>query len=133
MIDTDNPPSGSVPRGSGRVVLVVDDDELVATVVAETCRDLGITAEEAHNPLEALEILARHPEVTMLVTDVRMPFMNGPELVRQALALHPGLTVVFITGYAGEESDKLGDWPVLRKPFRLGQLVPALERAARLH
>jgi CheY-like chemotaxis protein len=116
-----------------RAALIVDDEALIAMALAEYCRDLGVEAFAASDPFQALEILDRHPEVEALVTDVRMPGMNGPELARRAVAARPDLAVLFITGFTAEgDLADAGDWPVLRKPFDLGALGPALARALAL-
>ena len=62
--------------------------------------------------------------------DYAMPGMNGADAARAALEIHPGLPIVFVTGYA--ESEQLdaalgADVPVLRKPFTLAQLAAAVE------
>jgi len=116
-----------------RSALIVDDEALIAMAIAEYCRDLGVDAIAAFDPAQALDLLARHPDIEALVTDVRMPGMNGPELVRRALLARPDLAVLFITGFAAESDlADAGDWPVLRKPFDLCALGPALRRALSL-
>lgn len=116
-----------------RSALIVDDEALIAMAIAEYCCDLGVEAIAAFDPAQALDLLARHPDIEALVTDVRMPGMNGPELVRRALLARPDLAVLFITGFAAESDlADAGDWPVLRKPFDLSALGPALRRALAL-
>jgi len=116
-----------------RSALIVDDESLIAMAIAEYCRDLGAEAIAVFDPLQALEILGQRPEIEVLITDVRMPGMNGPELMRRARAARPDLAVLFITGFAAEgDLADAGDWPVLRKPFDLGALGPALRRALAL-
>jgi len=113
--------------------LVVDDEALTAMVIADHVRSLGLEVSEAYGPAEALSLIDRHAEIDALVTDVRMPVMTGPEMVRRALARRPGLAVVFVTGFAVEDAaTAFGRWPVLRKPFDLTALTPALLRAASL-
>lgn len=113
-----------------RSALIVDDEALIAMAIAEYCRDLGADATAVFDPMQALEILGRQPEIEVLVTDVRMPGINGPELVRRARLTRPNLAVLFITGFAAEgDLADAGDWPVLRKPFDLSALGPALQRA----
>lgn len=113
-----------------RCALIVDDEALIAMAIAEYCCDLGVEALAVFDPIEALDVLGRHPEIEALVTDVRMPGMNGPELVRRARVGRPDLAVLFITGFAAEaDLADAGDWPVLYKPFDLGALGPALQRA----
>lgn len=116
-----------------RSALVVDDEALVAMAIAEYFRDLGVETLEAFDPLRALELLGEQPQIEALVTDIRMPGMNGPELARRARAGRPDLAVLFITGFAAEaDLEGAGVWPVLRKPFDLSALGPALRRAVAL-
>lgn len=116
-----------------RSALIVDDEALIAMAIAEYCRDLGAEATAVFDPKEALEILAQQPNIEALVTDVRMPGMNGPELVRRARLARPNLAVLFITGFTAEgDLADAGSWPVLRKPFDLSALGPALQRALEL-
>lgn len=116
-----------------RSALIVDDEALVAMAIAEYFRDLGVETLEAYHPQDALDLLGQHPEIEALVTDVRMPDMNGPELVRRALTTRPDLAVLFITGFAAEaDLENAGAWPVLYKPFDLSALGPALRRAIAL-
>ncbi len=68
------------------------------------------------------------PDLALI--DYAMPGMNGAEAARAARRLHPGLPIVFVTGYAESEQLEaaLGcDVPVLRKPFTLAQLASAVE------
>jgi len=125
------PDSGSPPPLPIRRALVVDDEILVAMAVAEQCRHLGMEVQEAYDPAEALRRLHQDSAITALITDVRMPGMSGTELAVQALKARPELLVIFITGYAekGDET-RFGAWPVLRKPFDLREIAPALQRAA---
>lgn len=116
-----------------RAAIVVDDDELTAMVIAEHCRSIGVDVSEAYDPFVALDLLVQRNDVAAIISDVRMPGMSGPEMVRRALAIRPALAVVYVTGYAAEEvAGALEPWPVLRKPFNLAELGPALRRATKL-
>ncbi len=123
------PPSNvATPGGMGRVLLV-EDQPAVRQVTSRMLASLGYAVAEAGSGSEALAELERHPSLALLVTDVTMPGMLGPELARRAVDRCPGLPVLLITGYAGEGRTAVdeGSFPVLGKPFDLG----ALARAAR--
>jgi CheY-like chemotaxis protein len=81
---------------------------------------------------EALALLAGHPDpVHLLLADVRMPGMSGPEVARRARAGRPGLRVLLMTGHGGEalaEAGTDGD-DLLEKPFTVEALAEAVRRA----
>ena len=89
------------PGGSGELILVVEDDEDVRAYSTETLRDLGYRVLTAPNGPAGLEVLARHPGIRLLFTDVGLPGgMTGRQLADNARRLRPGLLVLFTTGYA---------------------------------
>jgi PAS domain S-box-containing protein len=114
---------------AGASVLIVDDDSDVRAFLAESLQGLGCTVASAASGAEGLEALrASQPDLALI--DYAMPGMNGAELARAARDIHPGLPIVFVTGYAESEQLEaaLGcDVPVLRKPFTLVQLASAVE------
>ncbi|HMG46870.1 MAG TPA: response regulator [Allosphingosinicella sp.] len=116
------------PSGPSAHILVVDDDADVRAFLADVLTGLGHRVETldcAEAALAALETGA--PDLVLL--DFAMPGMNGAQLAREARALHPGLPIVFVTGFA--ESDQLegalgGDVAVLKKPFGIEELAAAI-------
>jgi CheY-like chemotaxis protein len=78
---------------------LVEDDAQVRSLVAQMVRELGYGCLVADSGREALRVLAEHPEVVLLFTDVVMPDMNGRELWREASRLYPRLKVLFTSGY----------------------------------
>ena len=111
-----------MPRASGEVVLVVEDEPAVREMTSRSLRDFGYRVIEAKNGLEALELLGG-PDVAvrLMVADVVMPGMDGPELARQASTLRPDLQVLFMSGYTDDEVVRRGlleaGQPFLQKPF----------------
>jgi CheY-like chemotaxis protein len=106
-------------------VLVVDDEPLLRMVVVETLREAGFSAQDAPDGFEALKILNANPGIEVLVSDVKMPRMDGYQLVSQALALKPDLKVVMMTGYSGNASRDVllpSGCVFLNKPFNLDEL-----------
>jgi signal transduction histidine kinase/CheY-like chemotaxis protein len=119
-------PAPSPRAGAGkRLLLVVDDDVAVRETTAELLRTLGYAVIEAGSGAAALEFLRKEPDIALLLTDVVMPEMNGPALAQAARALRPGLSVVFMSGYAelagAAEGAMLGR--LVRKPFRPSELM----------
>ena len=112
-----------------RRVLLVEDDALVGVVTADLLSDLGHLVTRAEAADEALQAL-QDAEFDLLLTDIRMPGMNGVELAGQAVAQKPELKVLLCSGWA---ADALGDeiagarWPLLAKPFDAAQLERALQ------
>lgn len=82
-----------------RTILVVEDEAMLLMVVAETLRDAGYQVIEAGNGAAAIQALKEHPEIEMLLSDIKMPGMNGYELVQEALTMRPALKVALMTGY----------------------------------
>jgi CheY-like chemotaxis protein len=120
----------AAPSGRGRVLLV-EDQAPVRHVTARMLGSLGYSVVEAANGVEALMALARENELVLLVSDVTMPGMLGPELARKAVEQRPGLPVLLITGYAGEGRAAVDDgpFPVLGKPYDTGALARAVQSA----
>lgn len=106
-------------------ILLVDDEEIVRTATAEMIRDFGHTITEAAGGDEALEQLAE-ARFDLLITDYKMPRMDGAELVRRVRDLHPDLPVLLITGYTGVSQDVLAI-PRLAKPFGQAEIAAAID------
>jgi CheY-like chemotaxis protein len=124
-----------MPQASGERVLVVEDDPGVRQMTSRALKEFGYRVIEATNGLEAIELLSRDASgVQLVVADVVMAGMDGPELARRAQAVKPGLPVLFMSGYTDEEVVRRGllhaGQPFLQKPFtpealgeRVGRLI----------
>jgi PAS domain S-box-containing protein len=110
-------------------ILLVDDEDLVRAGAAEMLRDLGHTVTEAPGGLEALARIREGLTFDLLVTDYKMPRMNGAELARRIRALRPRIPILLISGYTGAE-DEAPEFVRLTKPFRQVDLAQALVRIA---
>jgi signal transduction histidine kinase/CheY-like chemotaxis protein len=116
-------------------VLLVDDDEAVRSTTGLILEAMGYTVVEADSGRAALARLADDEPIDLLLTDVAMPGMNGPELARQARALRPVMPIVFFSGYADPEA-VAGDailQRMVRKPFRAAELANQIEAALAEH
>ena len=108
------------PRGP--LILIVDDDENVLEIATEFVQRLGYNAVVASNGADALNILRRNQDVTVLFSDINMPGMDGEELARAAVAARPGLRVILTSG-ARRRTIAATFVP---KPYRAADLVDVL-------
>jgi signal transduction histidine kinase/CheY-like chemotaxis protein len=91
-------------RGKGRILIVEDEPEVLA-LAADILQARGYTVVSAGGPEEALAWMAQHPgSMDLLLTDVVMPRMSGPELATRIEAMCPGVRVVYMSGYAADAS-----------------------------
>jgi PAS domain S-box-containing protein len=107
--------------GSG-TILLVEDEDAVRSLVETILTSDGYKILVADSPAQAVEICRSFLDaIDVLLTDVVMPEMSGPELAEQLLALRPGLKVIYMSGYAGEHLDEEGfaaeGAALLQKPF----------------
>ncbi|MDC6726046.1 response regulator, partial [Leclercia adecarboxylata] len=93
-------PEGTLHAKQGETVLVVEDDPAVRLLVIDVLQMLGYQALGAADGNAAIRLLESTPAIHMLVTDVGLPGMNGRQLADVARQQHPGLPVLFMTGYA---------------------------------
>ncbi|MGD0509064.1 MAG: PAS domain S-box protein [Terriglobales bacterium] len=116
------------PKRQGTTILLVEDDETMRSLTRQLLQEHGYTVIEADDGKSALEWVESHPgPVDLLLTDVVMRRMSGPELVERLNASHPNLKVVFMSGYTGEliaerEVLKRGI-TLLEKPFSRSALL----------
>jgi signal transduction histidine kinase/ActR/RegA family two-component response regulator len=124
------------PRGLSvtgtETVLLVDDDEMVRATVASMLEDLGYSVISAASGARALELLASEPGIALLFTDVVMPAMGGRVLAERALAIRPGLRVLFTSGYTENAIVHNGRLDqgveLLSKPYDRERLAAKLRR-----
>ncbi len=113
-------------------VLVVDDDAGVRYTLREILASEGLLVEEAEGGAEALARFEAHP-VPLVITDLRMPGMDGMELLRRLAARTPVPRVVVITAHGSErqavEAMKAGAYDYFRKPFENEELLAVVRRA----
>jgi CheY-like chemotaxis protein len=122
----------SVPLGKGKTVLLVEDDAAVRRVVARILRGSGFEVLEAEDGNEGLRVAAqREGEIHLLVSDVMMPGLLGPEMAERLCRERPGLPVIFISGYTGGALEgRAGELrgAFVRKPFTEQELMKEVER-----
>ena|ERR1700730_8045128 len=104
-------------------ILIVDDDENVLAIANHLIQRLGYNALIASNGVDALEILRRNQDVSVLFSDIGMPGMNGEELARAAVAVRPGLRVILTSGGARPPTIAVAFVP---KPYGSNDLIDVL-------
>jgi CheY-like chemotaxis protein len=103
-------------------VLVVDDEPMVRMLVRETLEDHGYEVIETGDGQSAIGILESDRPISLLVTDVSLPGLNGRELAETAKRLRPDLKILFMTGYTHEIALSSGT-ELITKPFSLDNLA----------
>ena len=94
------PPAPRAAARGAETILLVEDDEMVRTLVRETMESNGYRVLEASDPLDARSIAGNYgAAIQLLITDVIMPKATGPELARDLLAVCPNLKVLYISGH----------------------------------
>jgi DNA-binding response OmpR family regulator len=114
--------------------LVVDDETVVRTFVANACKTRGFRALLAVDGQHGLELFLEHQaEIDLLLTDISMPRLSGPQLARRVRQHAPGLPVLMMTGFSPTMvvPTDLFDCPMLRKPFTVDVLMRAIRMTLR--
>ena len=118
-------------KADKKLVLLVDDDDLVRLVTAEELRDYGFEVAEAGSGPEALTVLRTLPPIDVLFTDIRMPgALDGWDLAEQVRRLQPSVAVVYSSGYSATPARMVPGAHFLSKPYQPAQLVSVLSRLA---
>jgi two-component system cell cycle sensor histidine kinase/response regulator CckA len=144
--DTEIVPKMLAPAGAGEetrlasadhtgqgTILLVEDEEGLRTLNARGLASRGYTVLEAANGVEALEVIEGHSgKIDLVVSDVVMPEMDGPTLLKELRRRDPNVRIIFVSGYAEEAFEKnlpeeRGQFSFLPKPYTLKQLVAAVK------
>ncbi|MFO7978359.1 MAG: sigma-54 dependent transcriptional regulator [Bacteroidales bacterium] len=118
-------------------VFVVDDERLIRVTTADDLRDAGHQVREFSSAQAALtHFREKGPEADVVITDLKMPDVDGLEFTRRLKALYPEIFVVLMTAYAtvdtAVEAMKLGAYDYVSKPFNTEELLLTLERIREL-
>lgn len=118
------------PRGSGQMILVVDDEPAIRAASRRTLEAAGYRVVVAAHGREALDVLVSHPEVVLVLTDLVMEGMDGAQLLEVLEGLHPDLPVLITSGFPA--TDRVAKaleerrWRFLPKPATANQLLRAI-------
>jgi CheY-like chemotaxis protein len=122
-------PSNALPVWQGETVLVVDDEAAVRQMIEATIAGQGAEVVSAASAEEALERIAPLAQLSLIISDVHLPGMSGPDLVARLTAARPGLASLLISGRARPET--IEPMRFLPKPFGPDQLNETLHRLSR--
>ena len=123
------PRSEAEEHVAGARILLVEDDPRVRAATVGALEDLDYEPVSCSSGAEALAMFEERP-FDLVISDVIMPEMTGPELIRTLKSRYPDFAVLFVTGYVGEgETEDLVGYELLRKPFTVGALASAVAAA----
>src|SRR3954453_24113093 len=110
-------------------VLVVEDEDGLRLLMRHILEGAGFRVCEADEGFQALSVLLQGRPVDLVLTDIRMPRMDGRELAAHMAALALKVPILFVTGYGDELEPNTLPCPVLSKPFQPEQLVAFVRQA----
>ncbi len=120
--------AGAKPLLGTETVLLVEDERAIRNFVGIALRNAGYAVREAQNGPEAIAEASSDPgPIHLLLTDVAVPGMNGPELVRRIREIHHDVRILYMSGYTANSIVHKGildaGLDMLQKPFNAGQLL----------
>jgi len=131
---SDTPQASTVDVGIDTTILVADDEAALRHALVEILRTSGYRVLEAESSLQALEMAENHGgRLEILLTDIVMPGLRGPELARRVAKVHPEVQIVYMSGYAEgfPEAQLPANSTFLQKPFRFALLLEQLKLVRR--
>jgi len=115
-------------------IIAVDDEDIVLSFIQDALDDDHYHIRVANNGLTALEMIEKDP-ADLILTDIRMPQMDGIELMKRVRQIRPETGVIYMTGYANlnsaKDAIKQGAFDYIMKPFELTEIRQAVEKAAK--
>jgi len=120
--------------GNAIKIVVVDDEEIVLSLIQDALEDEDFQIRVANNGLSALKMIEEEP-ADLILTDIRMPQMDGIELVSKVRQFKPETGVIYMTGYANlnsaKDAIKHGAFDYIMKPFELTEIRQAVDKAVK--
>jgi two-component system NtrC family response regulator len=124
--------ANQLPEKQSPAILVVDDDQAILSIYELVLTEQNMLVTSCNSAINALELIAKQT-FNLLLVDLRMPEMDGMELLRKALNINPSLQVIVITGHGTVESAvtamKFGAFDYLAKPFLPDELLVTVQKA----
>jgi len=118
-------------------IIVVDDEEILRITIAGDLQDAGHNVLDFESPVKALEYIKLHPEVDIVITDIKMPQMDGMELLQKVKKIHPKIFFIIMTAYGTVKSAvkaiKLGAFDYITKPFEPEDLSNLIEKITEIN
>jgi signal transduction histidine kinase/ActR/RegA family two-component response regulator/HAMP domain-containing protein len=136
-IEEEEPASHPAEQMMQANILIVDDEELVASMLAEHLKNLGCHTFQASNGAEALEILAQHSdEVDVAILDINMPVMDGKTAYEKMIEMKPDIKVLVASGYSlnglAEEILDKGAHGFIQKPYSLENIAARIKQVLKV-
>jgi DNA-binding NtrC family response regulator len=127
--------NGMCQAADPQTILVVEDEPLIRMSAVATLQDAGYWVLEAQNSADALDVLSRHSEISILVTDVRMPgHMDGLALVTWVQLNNPAIRSIVVSGNAtAAEAGKSGAFGFVAKPYLPDTIIQAVSDTVLRH
>ncbi|MGW8280230.1 response regulator [Sphingomonas aurantiaca] len=121
----------SEPSRSKNVVLVVDDEPFIRMNAMDMLEDAGFSVLEAADADDALSVLAKHPEIGVLFTDINMPgTMDGLDLARRVHELRPAVHLIITSGKVRPSVAEIPDsGKFIEKPYQQDKFIRLIEAA----
>jgi len=114
--------------GTGKLVLVADDNAQLRDLTCRILEQVGLDTCTAENGRQALELYrSRRDEIQLLILDLVMPEMSGQEVAAAVRELSKDVGILFVSGYAPEQTLKDLKEPIIRKPYTIDTLMDALK------
>ncbi|MBI1177305.1 CHASE2 domain-containing protein [bacterium] len=121
------PVSVDIPRGEGEVILLADDEHAIRQLVTSELTSFGYRVLAAADGMEALALYRKHAdEVSLIIADVGMPVMSGPEVISEVRKLSPNLPVILASGEATLEN--ADGTTCINKPYELDDLLQTIRK-----
>ena len=115
-------------------ILLVDDEKSFVETMAKRLAKRDLNVAKAFSGEEALEYIHVHPAIEVVILDVKMPGMNGREVLKEIKSHYPLIEVIMLTGhstvFSGIEGMKLGAFDYLTKPCDIDHLILKVDEAA---
>ena len=116
-----------------RTILVVDDEPMALKLVQSILAKRGLHVLASTSAKQAIELFVSHEKtIDLLISDVVMPEMNGPQLASRLVSMNPDLPVLFMSGFVTEnevaDTSLISQFAFIRKPFRPATLVQAVQK-----
>jgi two-component system, cell cycle sensor histidine kinase and response regulator CckA len=123
------PPAVLAPRGNGELVLVVDDEPPIRTIMQQTLEHAGYRVVTADDGAQAVAVFReRHEEIALVITDLMMPRMAGPAAIQEIRRIDPDVRIIAASGISESPPPGAiaeGAEHLLAKPFTAEQLLSA--------
>jgi len=131
---TERPQVAPLATEGHETLLLVEDNDAIREISARALRRRGYTVHEARNAEDALDWSSKEaPRADMLITDVVMPGLSGPNLAARLMQQNPNLRVLYMSGYTDDATEVHGTFwggvPLLQKPFTPAQLAERVRMA----